>query len=474
MTSHKKDSHGVPNIGGRASLGPRHSLGFRVSHPVRTGIAATLCALIVFAGSFIAAAFVETMGSIHVLSHPAYQGKNTPNPEDIYKGKTLNVLILGQDTREGEGNAAIGGGAPEEAGNHQSDTTIVAQISADRTYINLVPIPRDSMVNAPSCVTSKGTTIPARYNVMFNSIFATGYSEGGDVASAASCTLTAVNSLTGLDIQQFVVADFNGLKDMIDALGGVNVCIPVDTQDAYTGLDLKKGLRHLDGTSATQYARMRHGTGTDGSDIMRTTRQQYLVKTLVNEAQQKNVYSDFGTLYQLVKTSLSALQLSQGLGNLSTLFGLADSMKNIDSSHIYSRTLPVKPDPNNPMARVVWDSSAQDIWQTLKNEKPLTDKEIHKEESESHVTEQSPASPTPHSNTTNDAHSSAEASTGPAQPAPDPITGLIKQGDKLIDPITGGTVNPEDGTIRDANSGQYIGISERYLTSTVCAVPAQK
>ena len=55
-------------------------------------------------------------------------------------------------------------------GNHQADTTMVAQISADRTKINLVSIPRDSLVDVPQCETTNGT-IPAQYNVMFNSIF---------------------------------------------------------------------------------------------------------------------------------------------------------------------------------------------------------------------------------------------------------------------------------------------------------------
>jgi LCP family protein required for cell wall assembly len=466
VTSHKKDDHQVPNIGGRPSLGPRHSLGFRISHPIRQTITAILCALIAFVVSFVTTAAIETLGSIHVLPSTIHPNNGSPVPEDIYKGKTLNILILGQDTREGDANAAIGGGGEDAADNHQSDTAIVAQISADRTYINLVPIPRDSMVNAPACMTSKGTTIPARYNVMFNSIFATGYREGGDVASAASCTLTAVNSLTGLNIQQFVVADFNGLKDMIDALGGVNVCIPVDTKDLYTGLNLKKGLQHLDGTSATQYARMRYGTGTDGSDIMRTTRQQYLVKTLINEAQKKDVYSNFGTLYQLTKTSLSSLQLSQGLGNVSTLYGLADSVKNIDSSHIYSRTLPVKPDPNNPMARVVWDTSAQEVWQTLQAEKPLTNTEIQKD-----VLPNNSQGTVGSQNTPQDPNATAVA---PPSATPNPATGLIEEDGQLIDPITGGIVDPQDGTIHDSKTGQYIGIAERYLTSTVCAVPAQK
>ena len=61
-----------------------------------------------------------------------------------------------------------------------------------------------------------------------------------------------------------------------------------------------------------------------------------------------------------------------------------------------------------------------------------------------------------------------------AAPTPDPVTGLITQADgTLIDPNTGGTVDPEDGSIHDALTGQYIGLADRYLNATVCAVPAK-
>ena len=108
-------------------------------------------------------------------------------------------------------------------------------------------------MDVPQCETSKGT-IPAQYNVMFNSIFAGAYKTGGDLSSAASCTLNAVNSLTGLNIQNFIVVDFAGLVKMIDSVGGVDLCIPQNVNDPYTGLNLDKGMHHLDGVAATQYA----------------------------------------------------------------------------------------------------------------------------------------------------------------------------------------------------------------------------
>ncbi|MBH9984863.1 LCP family protein [Bifidobacterium asteroides] len=476
---------GLPNIKAGRNGKPQHSDGFRSSHSLRTGICLALTFVLCFLASTVAAFWTDINGHMHVLEPISLtQGHGTP--EDIYKGKTLNVLVLGQDTREGKGNSVLGGGGDDLEENHQSDTAMVVQIAADRSYVNVVSIPRDSIVNAPACVTSKGETIPARHQVMFNSIFADGYNQGGDVNSAASCSLAAVQSLTGLDIQQFVVADFNGFKSIIDALGGVDICIPTDTKDTYTGIDLKQGLHHLDGTQATEYARMRHGTGADGSDIMRTTRQQYLVKSLVNEAKTVDIYSDLPKAYRLTTTSLSTLQLSEGLGSFQTLLGLGNSLKHIDTAHIYARTIPVE-EWSQDRYRVVWTDEADTIWRLLREGKPLTqaneaaesasssDKQAgNNHDVQSDQTSQGSTRTRGNGSDTGDGTQSPSAS-ATALPKPDPRTGLITMPDKtLIDPDTGGIVDPDDGAIRDANTGQYIGMADRYLFATVCAVPAQR
>ena len=470
---------GLPNIKAGRNGKPQHSDGFRSSHRLRTGICLALTFVLCFVASTVAAFWTDINGHMHVLE-PVSLAQTHKAPEDIYKGKTLNVLVLGQDTRDGKGNAEVGGSGDGLEENHQSDTAMVVQIAADRSYVNVVSIPRDSIVNAPACTTSKGETIPARRQVMFNSIFAEGYSQGGDANSAASCSMTAVRSLTGLDIQQFVVADFNGLKSIIDALGGVDVCIPKDTWDGYTGINLKRGLQHLDGTQATEYARMRHGTGADGSDIMRTTRQQYLIKSLVNEAKAVNIYSDLPKAYRLATTSMSTLQLSEGLGSFQTLLGLGNSLKHIDTTHIYARTIPVE-EWSQDSNRVVWTDEAETIWHLLREGKPLTQANEAAESASSSGNQagngqdaQDATQTAGNGSDTGDGTQSPSASAA-ALPKPDPRTGLITMPDKtLIDPNTGGTVDPDDGTIRDANTGQYIGMADRYLFATVCAVPAQR
>lgn len=464
VTSHRSDDR-LPDLHGWRDTRPRHSPGYRVRRTALSMAATVIVTALVFLTAAIAPAVIDLGHQYNVIPVLPQPSGKSAEPIDPNAGKPISFLLLGQDTRDGSGNEALSGGTAADAGSHNADTSMVVQISADRSYINLVSIPRDSLVDVPSCQTPKGT-IPAQYGVMFNSIFSTAWDAGDGLPSAASCTLNAVNALTGLDLQQFVIVDFQGLKDMIDAVGGVDVCVPVDTQDSFTELDLKKGLQHLDGLHATMYARMRHGTGTDGTDVMRTTRQQYLVKQLMNEALSKNLFTQTGQLYQLAKAALGSLNFSSGLGSISTLVGLAISLRNLDPSHFYAQTIPVAEAPSDPNRRV-WTADADAVWAKLRNHQPLT---------LAAASSSTPsATPSESPSATDEQTTATDGTTQSPAPTPDPKTGLITESDgTLIDPNTGGIVNPEDGTITDPNTSEYLGIADRYLNSTVCAVPAQK
>ncbi|MCI1219844.1 MAG: LCP family protein [Bifidobacterium sp.] len=463
MTSHRIVKQVVPDPSGRHSSPPRHSGNYRMRRTALSTLSALLVAALVFLTAAIAPAVIDLGNQPRVVQIITQPNAKPLDPVDPNAGKPISFLLMGQDTRDGA-NSALSGGTSADQGFHNADTTMVVQISADRSYINLISIPRDSLVDIPSCTTPKGT-IPAQYNVMFNSIFSTAWKRGDGLASAASCTLSAVNALTGLNLQQFIVVDFEGLKSMIDAVGGVDVCVPVDTKDRYTDLNLKKGLRHLDGLHATMYARMRHGTGTDGTDIMRTTRQQYLIKQLLNEAMGKSLFTQTSQLYQLAKSALHSLSFSSGLGNVATLVGLAISLKNMDPTRLYAQTIPVVPAPGNKNRRI-WSADADAVWAKLRNDQPLT--LVKTGESASSASPRASAS-------SSSSPSSTTKSSASANSSPDPVTGLITRADgTLIDPNTGGIVNPKDGSITDPHTMEYIGTADRYLNATVCAVPAQK
>ena len=473
------------------SSSAHHVLDNKTVSNSRKIICMAIVAIFAFLSTIIASVWIDFSSTIQsrVVTMITKDGKKVQSI-DPNAGKTINILVLGQDTREGKNRAFQGGGEDE---NHQSDTAMVVQISADRSYINIVSIPRDSMVKAASCNTTNGK-IPSRRKVMFNSIFALGYAKGGDLASAASCTLATVNEITGLNITDFIVADFSGLSDMINAIGGVTLCIPVNTKDYYTGVNLKRGLQHLDGVQATQYARMRHDSASDGSDIMRTTRQQYLLKQLIHQALSKNLLTQSGQLYQLAKSALKSLNISEGLANPTTLVGLAASLRNLKPSNIYAQTIPITADPYDEN-RVILDDSAQDVWDLMQEDKPLTknlgakankskksSKDTSKSSKKSNSKDNSDSSSSNSSSTNSedldentDSYDSNANPNSPKIGQVDPKTGLAKDSlGRLIDPNSGGIVNPEDGTIRDPNTGHYMGIADKYLNNTVCAIPKGK
>lgn len=315
-------------ITGAQNFPPLHGRNYQTRAGFTRILALLVSALLVFVGTITTCTWLDF--SITAKSRGTRlisQGDRYKQTDliDVNSGKPIDILVLGSDSRDGAINTELGGSNDGDT-SMRSDTAIVIQISADRSYINMVSIPRDSLVNAPSCQTSKGV-VPSQHNVMFNSIFASGWEEGGDLASAATCSLNAVNSLTGMHIENFINVDFSGMKNMLDAIGGVDLCIPTDMRDNYTGPNLKKGFQHLDGTQATQYARTRYVTGTDGTDIMRTTRQQYLVRKLLDGAMSKQLFKHPTQLYRLGKSSLESLNISSGLADASVLAGLAMSIK---------------------------------------------------------------------------------------------------------------------------------------------------
>nr|WP_240541368.1 LCP family protein [Bifidobacterium santillanense] len=492
--SSRRSDAGVPNLNGWNDDSPRHSgTAFRVHHKLRNAIVCVVVALLTFVGTAAAATYVNIGGIIdgQSVDFIGANGKAVATSiVDPNAGKPLDILILGQDTRSGEDNLSIGGSDKTLESNHNSDTAMVMHISADRKFIDLMSIPRDSIVDVPACTTTKGV-VKAQYDVMFNSIFANAYSKGDDLASAASCTVNAVNSLTGLDIQNFIVVDFAGLKSMIDAIGGVDVCLPSHVFDGYTGINLDAGWQHLDGLTATQYARRRHGADTDGTDMERTARQQYLIKQLIAQALSKNMLTQSSQLYQLAKAALKSLNISSGLANTTTLAGLAMSMKDFDTSHLYTRTVPVTDWPTN-RNHVMWTAEADTYWAKMRNDKPLfdesgsssSDSSSASSDSSSSDSSDSSDSSTDQSNQSDqsttdqqgsDATQSDQSGSSSEQTQTKPNTkvadGVEKTADgQYIDTATGGVIDEKTGIIHNATTNVVMGISESYLNNVVCKV----
>lgn len=251
----------------------------------------------------------------------------------------------------------------------RSDTALVVHISADRKRIDAVSIPRDTLVDIPSCKTLDGDSTGAEEDGQFNSAFANGAGSGSDkkaVASGAACTLKTVEKMTNIRIDDFIVIDFNGLSKVVDSLGGVHVQVDeaIDDPD-YTGFKLDEGCQKLDGQAALQYARVRHGVG-DGSDISRISRQQKLMSAMASKALSSNVLTQSGFL----TSTLETLTTSERIGQIGNLSGLAYSVQGVGIDKINFITMPneAAADEN----RVIPTEGAKKVWKALEQDKPVS------------------------------------------------------------------------------------------------------
>lgn len=347
---------------------PRHTGKPARHHPFARGIALTLVFLLAFASTVAGLTWNRVQGNIDTHNIDDLLGRERPTvsgspaPTDINRGRALNVLVIGSDSREGA-NDVDGAGATGTTSGMRSDTTMLVHIAANRSHVDVVSIPRDTLVDIPSCTLPDGSTTEPQSDVMFNSAFQTG-GEGGDLGAAAACTIMAVEELTGVFVDDFVVVDFAGFINVIDALGGVAMYVPEDIDDHLAQLTLEQGCRLLNGTEALGFARVRKTVG-DGSDISRIGRQQDLVLAIIQEALSTNLLKNPPRLYRFLDTSTQTLTTGSRIGSVSALAGLGTSLASIGSDDITFITMPFE----WAGARVIpsWDY-ADLVWEGLRTD----------------------------------------------------------------------------------------------------------
>ena len=280
---------------------PRH----RVMKAVAISVATVL--VVALTGGFFVYRHLE--GNITAMDVEDALGDDRPEEiiKDNVEHKPLNVLLLGSDTREGQGNN-IGGETPG-----LSDTTILLHLSANRERAYGVSIPRDSMVERPECERKDGQGTDPGGLSMFNVAYAIG---------GPACTIKTVESLTDIRVNHFVVIDFNGFKSMVDALGGVPVCVPEEVNDDIGKIYLPAGSYEVKGQQALSYVRLRHGLSENG-DIGRMKRQQAFLASMANKAISAGTLLNPVRLYNFLDAATKSLTTDPELASLNKLRGLA-------------------------------------------------------------------------------------------------------------------------------------------------------
>jgi LCP family protein required for cell wall assembly len=288
-------------------------------------------------------------------------------------GNSENVLLIGSDSRAFAGGAKFGA----EVAGARSDTTILVHISADGKKAVLVSIPRDTYTRIPQCRLAAGGLSQPQWN-KFNA----SYSIGGP-----GCTIATVEHLTHLRIDHFVEVNFLGFRRMVDALGGVSVCLthaiddPVRTNPATghtvgSGLVVTAGNHKFNGHDALGFVRARYAVG-DGSDLGRIKNQQVFISAVIRKATSTGLILNPLKLYRFLDAATKSIRTDPSFG-LPQLKKLAGQLHGLKPGKVALLTVPLSnPDGHAQIGGidasvVFWDKTrAASLWHALRVDGPL-------------------------------------------------------------------------------------------------------
>ncbi|TWF87077.1 LytR family transcriptional attenuator [Streptomyces capillispiralis] len=258
----------------------------------------------------------------------------TPNAA----GQTpLNILLIGSDARDTEENQQLGGARETFGSTPLADVQMLVHLSADRSNMSVISMPRDTLVEIPKCTDpDDGTVYPAS-----NGRTMTNQSLGH---GGPGCTVATWQELTGIHIDHFVMVDFAGVVSMADAVGGVPVCVDAnihsrDSRGHGSGLKLRKGTHPIKGEQALQWLRTRYGFK-DGSDLARAEAQHMYMNSLVRQLRANATLSSPNKLRRLAEKATEALTVDPGLDTVKKLYDLSSELRAVKPERITMTTMP--------------------------------------------------------------------------------------------------------------------------------------
>lgn len=341
------------------------------SHGMSWGmkLVAALFAVFLFVGTAGACVYVDLHSRVQnaVLDTSSFQtGDDYELEADPFSGRAVNLLVIGVDSRTDQDENIVGGSGDDET--MRSDTTLLMHISADRSEVTVVSIPRDLLTTIPSCVAADGSQTSESYG-QFNWAFQYG-AQTDNIAAGVACTQATTELLTGLTIDGFVVIDFTGFTELMEIVGTVEICVEEAVSDSHSGLELEAGCQELDPYQALAYARARYSLG-DGSDVSRIGRQQELLGAMVQEILGANLLTDLSQLYSFVRGVLDTIYVSSSLADIGELVSLANSLSSIDTSNIRFVTMPTTTAASDPNRLEAYEPYASALWSALQNDTVL-------------------------------------------------------------------------------------------------------
>ncbi|MEU0049195.1 LCP family protein [Streptomyces sp. NPDC006184] len=283
------------------------------------------------------------------------------------KDQAINILVIGTDKRTGKGNEGYG----DSGSVGHADTTILLHLSKDRSNATALSIPRDLITDIPDCPTQQedGTrkVIPGSVGARFNQSL-------GQDDRTPSCTMRTVTQLTGITPDDFMVADFNAVKTLTEAVDGVDVCLAKDIDDADSHLKLSKGTHTISGEQALAFVRTRHSVGF-GGDLSRIGLQQQFLGALMRKLKGNSTLTSPTKMLKLAEAATKALTVDDKLDSIGKLKDLGLELGKLNPKNLTFTTVPVKDNPAEKVhATVVLDEAkAPAVFEAVRNDVSFSD-----------------------------------------------------------------------------------------------------
>ncbi|MTD53460.1 LCP family protein [Amycolatopsis pithecellobii] len=235
-----------------------------------------------------------------------------------------NWLIVGSDSRDGltpeqEQQLATGDSAAAGGGS-RTDTIMVAHLPDNDTKPTLLSLPRDSQV-----------AIPGHGRGKINSAFSIG---------GPQLLVKTVEQATGLRMDHYAEIGFGGFANIVDAIGGVDMCIDKQMHDDFTNITIPAGCQTLDGAHALGFVRMRHSDATPRSDLDRVENQRKFIGALVSQIATPGTLLNPFHFFPLLSSAPDALTMDSG-DHLQNMLAMAWSMRGISDGGVITTTVPV-------------------------------------------------------------------------------------------------------------------------------------
>ncbi|SCF87241.1 LCP family protein [Streptomyces sp. Ncost-T10-10d] len=289
----------------------------------------------------------------------------------------VNILIIGTDKRTGKGNEGYG----DKGSVGHADTNILFHVSKDRTNATALSIPRDLITDIPDCKVKQPDgsekVVPGTPNVRFNQSL-------GQEGRNPGCTMETVKQITGLKVDHFMMVDFNAVKELSTAVGGVEICLAKPVKDPDSHLDLPEGKHRIQGEDALAFVRTRHSFGNHG-DLDRIRVQQQFIASMIRQMQSSDTLTSPTKLYKLADSATRALTVDTGIGTGKKLASLAQELSKVNTRNITFVTVPVLDNPAEKVkATVVLNPAKADpLFAMMREDTSLTEVKSQKKAAKS-------------------------------------------------------------------------------------------